>query len=65
MNETGGVVIGFSWECSVWRMHILAPVFLLLLVRTISTLTVVEDLTLIFRLRFADCSCTPLQGRGQ
>ena len=65
MNETGGVVIGFSWECSIWRRHILAPVFLLLLVRTISNLTVVEDLTLIFRLRFADCSSTPLQGRGQ
>ena len=61
----GGVVIGFSLECSIWRRHILAPVFLLLLVRTISTLTVVEDLTLIFRFSFADCSRTPLQGRGQ
>ena len=65
MNETGGVVIGFSWKCSVWRMHVLAPVFLLLLARTISTFTVVEDLTLIFRLSFAYCSRTPLQGRGQ
>ena len=60
----GGVVIRFSWECSIWMRHILAPVFLLLLVRTISTLTVVEDLTLIFRISFADCSRTPLQGRG-
>ena len=61
----GGVVIGFSSECSIWRRHILAPVFPLLLVRKLSTLIVVEDLTLIFRLRFADCSRTPLQGRGQ
>ena len=65
MNETGGVRIGFSLECSVWRIHILAPVFLLLLARTISAFTVFEDLTLIFRLSFAYCSHTPLQGRGQ
>ena len=57
--------LGFFLEYSVWRMHILAPVFLLLLARTISTFTVVEDLTLIFRLSFAYCSRTPLQGRGQ
>ena len=62
----GGVRIGFFFGVQCMDdAYFLASVFLLLLARIISTFTVFEDLTLIFRLSFAYCSRTPLQGRGQ
>ena len=48
----GGVGIGFSFGRSDRMMHILAPLFLLLLDGIFSTFTVFENLTLIFRWSF-------------
>ena len=66
MNETGGYKnwVFFGVQC-MDDAYFLASMFLLLLARLISTVTVIKDLTLIFRLSFTYCSRTPLQGRGQ